>query len=246
MSTLFYILISTLIISLISLVGVLSFIINEKILNKSLFFIVAFTAGALLGSAFLHLIPEALEKGSSSSVFLSVLFGFLAFFVLEKFLYWRHCHEGVCGIHTFTYLNLVGDSVHNLIDGMVVAASFIVSVKVGMITTLAVILHEIPQELGDFGVLIYGGFTKKKALLFNFITALTSFVGAFLGYLLSSKIENFSFLLLALTSGGFIYISSTDLVPEIHKETNLKKSSLAIIAFLLGVIFMWGARQIGR
>ncbi|MBM3253515.1 MAG: ZIP family metal transporter [Candidatus Omnitrophica bacterium] len=245
MLKLFYILISILIVSLISLVGIVSFFIKERLLTKSLFFVVAFSAGALLSGAFLHLIPEALEKGSSQTVFLSVLFGFLAFFILEKYLHWRHCHNGVCDIHTFTYLNLIGDAVHNFIDGMVIAVSFSFSLKVGIITTLAVIFHEIPQELGDFGVLVYGGFNKKKALFFNFLIALTAFGGAILGYFISERVVNFSFMLLAITSGGFIYIASTDLVPELHKETNLKKSSLAIIIFSLGILFMWLARKVG-
>ncbi len=245
MVTFIYIIISISLVSLISLIGVVSFIVKEKFLNKSLFFIVAFSAGTLLSGAMLHLIPEALEKGSHQAVFLNVLFGFLIFFILEKYLYWRHCHNGICDIHTFTYLNLIGDSIHNFIDGMVIAVSFSFSLKVGIITTLAVIFHEIPQELGDFGVLVYGGLGKKKALLFNFIATLTAFLGAILGYLVSEKFINFSFVLLSLTSGGFIYIASTDLVPELHKETSLKRSSLSILVFSLGILFMWFARKIG-
>lgn len=245
MHTLFYILVSIFFVSLISLIGVVSFIVNERLLNKSLFFIVAFSAGALLGGAFLHLIPEALENDGSQSVFLSVLLGFLIFFILEKYLYWRHCHNGVCDVHAFTYLNLVGDSVHNFIDGIVIAVSFSFSLKVGIIATMAVIFHEIPQELGDFAVLVYGGFSKKKALFCNFLVALTAFGGAILGYFLSERILNFSFILLSAASGGFIYIASTDLVPELHKENDLKKSSLAIAVFSLGILFMWLAKRIG-
>lgn len=244
MATFIYIIISISLVSLISLIGVVSFIVKEKFLNKSLFFIVAFSAGALLSGAMLHLIPEALEKSNHQMVFLNVLFGFLIFFILEKYLYWRHCHNGICDVHTFTYLNLIGDSIHNFIDGMVIAVSFSFSLKVGIITTLAVIFHEIPQELGDFGVLVYGGLGKKKALLFNFIATLTAFLGAILGYVVSEKVINFAFVLLSLTSGGFIYIASTDLVPELHKETSLKKSSLSIIIFSLGILFMWFARKI--
>ncbi len=244
MHTLFYILVSVFFVSLISLIGVVSFIVKEGLLNKSLFFIVAFSAGALLGGAFLHLIPEALENGGSQSVFLSVLLGFLIFFILEKYLYWRHCHNGICDVHTFTYLNLIGDSVHNFLDGIVIAVSFSFSLKVGIITTLAVIFHEIPQELGDFAVLVYGGFSKKKALFCNFLVALTAFGGAMLGYFLSERVSSFSFILLSVTSGGFIYIASTDLVPELHKENDLKRSSIAIVIFSLGILFMWLAKRI--
>jgi len=126
---------------------------------------------------------------------------------------------------------------------MVIAASFLVSIKLGIVTTLAVILHEIPQELGDFGVLIYGGFTKTKALLFNLLSALTAVVGAIVGYFISSSAANFSYFILPLTAGGFIYIASSDLIPELHKERDTKKSISAFLSFILGIIFMWLAKQ---
>lgn len=232
------ILISTFVVSIISLIGVVTLAMKERILKVLLFFLIAFSAGALIGGAFLHLIPEALEKAQAQTVFLFVISGFVLFFILEKYLYWRHCHDGVCHTHAFTYLNLIGDGLHNFIDGLVIAGSFSVSTHVGLFTTMMVIAHEIPQELGDFGVLVYGGFSKQKALFCNFLSALTAFGGAILGYFLSQRINGFSHILLAITAGGFIYISSSDLVPEIHKETNLVKSILSLILFIFGIALM--------
>lgn len=232
------ILISVFIVSLISLIGVITLAVREKLLKAILFSLVAFSAGALIGGAFLHLIPEAIEKSSMDAVFIYVILGFVLFFVLEKYFYWRHCHDGVCHTHAFTYLNLIGDGLHNFIDGLVIAGSFAVSNSVGIFTVFLVIIHEIPQELGDFGVLVYGGFTKKKALFYNFLSALTAFIGAIAGYIISHRIHSFSSILLSVTAGGFIYISSADLVPEIHKETNSGKSGLSLAFFFLGIIVM--------
>lgn len=236
---LFFILTSTLIVSVVSLVGVVTLAIKERFLKTILFLLVAFSAGALIGGAFLHLIPEAIEQSAPQQIFIFVVAGFVLFFLLEKYLHWRHCHDGVCDVHTFTYLNLFGDALHNFIDGIVIAVSFMTSIKLGLIATLLIIAHEIPQELGDFGVLVYGGFSKKKALLFNFLTALTAFLGAIGGYFLANRVLGFSYALLALTAGGFIYIASSDLVPEIHKETSLKKSSLSFVLFIFGIVLMF-------
>lgn len=163
---------------------------------------------------------------------------------MEKYLYWRHCHDEICEIHPFTYLNLIGDGFHNFLDGLVIAASFLVSIKLGLVTTAAVILHEIPQELGDFGVLVYGGFTKTKALLFNLLSALTAVVGAVAGFFISSTTANFSNFILPLTAGGFIYIASSDLIPELHKERDTKKSISAFLFFILGILLMWLAKKL--
>lgn len=240
---LIWILVSTFIVSAISLIGIVTFAIKDKILEEILFLLVGFSAGALIGGAFLHLIPEALEQGNAQQVFFYIILGFTLFFLLEKYLHWRHCHDEICEIHPFTYLNLIGDGFHNFLDGMVIAASFLVSIKLGLVTTVAVILHEIPQELGDFAVLIYGGFTKTKALLFNLLSALTAVVGAIVGFFISSTTANFSYFILPLTAGGFIYIASSDLIPELHKEKDTRKSISAFLFFILGIIFMWLAKK---
>ncbi len=235
---LIWILISTCLVSLISLIGVFTLAIKEKLLEKIIFALIGFSAGALIGGAFLHILPEALEKTPSLPVFSYLILGIVLFFIMERYFYWRHCHNGICDIHAFTYLNLIGDGFHNFIDGMVIAVSFMVSLKLGIVTTLAVIFHEIPQELGDFGVLVYGGFTKQKALFYNFISALTAVIGAIAGYFISDVAGGFSHFILPLTAGGFIYIATSDLIPEIHKESNLRRSTLAFITFLLGIGFM--------
>lgn len=239
-----WILISTFVVALISLIGIFTLAIKGRLLGKVLFCLIGFSAGSLIGTAFLHLLPEVLEKVKSVAVFYYVILGIILFFSMERYFYWRHCHNGVCDVHAFTYLNLIGDGLHNFIDGVVIAVSFVVSLKLGIVTTLAVIFHEIPQELGDFGVLIYGGFTKQKALVYNFIFALTAMIGAIVGYFISDVATGFSNFILPLTAGGFIYIATSDLIPEIHKESNLKRSTLAFVAFLLGIIFMTLAKHI--
>lgn len=232
---------STILVSLISLVGVVTLGLNDKILQRIVFLLMGFSAGALLGGAFLHLLPEAVESAAGTNIYLWIIFGILAFFFLEKFLYWRHCHDGVCDVHAFTYLNLIGDGFHNLIDGMVIAASYAVSIKTGIITTIAVISHEIPQELGDFGVLVYGGFSKARALFWNLISSLTAIVGAILGFYFYNHIEGSTPALLAFTAGGFIYIAASDLIPELHHEKASARSNLAFLFFIGGLVFMWAA-----
>jgi len=156
---------------------------------------------------------------------------------MEKFLYWRHCHEEKCPVHTFAYLNLIGDGIHNFIDGMLIAASFILSYDLGVATTLAVIFHEIPQEIGDFGVLIYGGFTKRKALAYNFVSALTAVAGALITYYLA-YIQGVEHFLVPFAAGGFIYIAATDLMPELHKKSHAIESIIQLSAILAGIGLM--------
>ena len=236
---------STFIVSIISLIGIFSLALNEKLLKNILFLLVGFAAGALIGGAFLHLIPGAMEGLDSQRIFLYLILGFVLFFVLEKYFYWRHCHKGICDIHTFTYMNLFGDGLHNFMDGIIIAAAFNSSIKLGIITTLAVIFHEIPQELGDFGVLVYGGFKKSKALFYNFLCALTAIVGALVGYALINIMENITPILMSITAGGFIYIAASDLIPELRKDSGqVKRSNFALLFFIFGIIFMWLAASI--
>jgi len=240
-----WILISTTIVSLISLVGIFALGLREQLLHKILFGLIGFSAGALIGGAFLHLLPEALAGTESFIVFSYLILGIVLFFMLERYLHWRHCHqEGACDIHPVTYLSLIGDGFHNFLDGMIIAVAFITSFKLGIVTTLAVIFHEIPQELGDFAVLVYGGFSKKKALFYNFLSALTAIFGAIAAYFIADIASGFSKVILPMTAGGFIYIAASDLIPEIHKEKDLKRSTLAFIAFLFGIGFMALARVI--
>lgn len=232
------ILIAVLVVSFISIIGIFVFA-NQKFLNKILFFMVSFSAGTLLGVAFLDLLPEALEAGFEEVIPILILLGILSFFVLEKFLYWHHHHTGEKEIHVFTYLNIIGDGVHNFLDGAIIAISFMNNTALGLVTTIAVIAHEIPQEISDFAVLIYGGFSKMRALVYNFLTALTAVVGAFLTFFYSSFVQNSSSYLSAFVVGGFIYIASTDLIPEIHKEKNLNKSLVQFMLLVFGILLIY-------
>ncbi len=239
MTTLGYIILTTFGIALIAFIGIFTLSLKDKVLNKILLILVSLSAGALMGGAFIHLLPESIEKGGDTNPFIYVLIGFILFFIIEKVLHWRHCHKGKCDVHTFHYMNLIGDSIHNFIDGLIIAASYIVSVPLGLTTTIAIAAHEIPQEIGDFGVLIYGGFNKKKALVLNFIVALTIVLGGVVGYFISQSIEQAVVFLIPFAAGGFIYIAATDLVPEIKKETNVKKSMATMLVFICGILLMW-------
>ena len=240
------ILICIFLVSVISLIGIVFIVLSEKWFNKALLMLIGFASGSLLGGAFFHLIPEAIEKvGKASSItveniFLALALGLLIFFVLEKFL-WRHCHEREkCPVHPFAYLNLVGDGIHNFIDGIIIAASFMASQdpSLGFIVTLAVAAHEIPQEIGDFSILLYGGFSKTKALIYNFLTALTAMAGGIFTFYGSAFLPQTPYLL-AFAAGGFIYIASTDLIPELHRERKALNSFLQFIMLSIGLFLMW-------
>lgn len=236
---LIWILISVIIVSLIAFVGIFFFFLKEKFLNKILILLIALASGALLGGAFLHLIPESMDLGIEK-VSLFVIIGILVFFILEKFLYWRHCHKPKCSIHTFSYTILMGDALHNFTDGLIIAAAYFINLSLGITTTIAIILHEIPQEIGDFGVLVYGGFTKRKALFYNFLSALTAILGAITGYFLANSINITYFLPFA--AGGFIYIAATDLIPELHKKIKISESILQFIFIIIGLGLMWSLK----
>ena len=242
--------VSVLIVSLISFVGLFFISVNEKILKGIIFILVSFSVGALFGDAFVHLIPEAFESGISASVISAfILLGIIIFFILEKFIHWRHSHteaDEVCEVHKEEtqvkpagYMILLSDTAHNFLDGIIIAASYMVSVEVGITTTIAVILHEIPQEIGQFGLLIHYGFSKFKALLFNFYSALSAVLGAVIALLLGSKIEGFTPFIISIAAGGFIYIAGSDLVPEIHKTSDPKKSAIQFISILGGIALMF-------
>jgi len=239
-ATLIFILISVFIVSLVSLLGILIFL-KQKTLNRILFYLVSFAAGTLLAAAFLDLLPEIIEEGFTKATPLIILSGMLAFFVLEKFLHWHHHHaeHEHEEVHGFTYLNIIGDGIHNFLDGAVIAASFMTNTALGIATTIAIIAHEIPQEIADFSILIYGGFSKMKALVYNFLTALTAMIGAVLTYFFSSAIGGAHTSIAAFAIGGFVYIAGTDLIPEIHKEKDIKKSVLQFLMLALGIALIW-------
>jgi len=239
MLSLIYIIIATSIISLSSLLGIITLSFKPIFLQKILLLLVALSAGTMLGGAFMHLLPEASEILGVNQALLITLLAFCFFFLVEKVLHWRHCHKTNCHVHEFGYLNLIGDSIHNFIDGIVIAGAFLVNPTLGITTSLAIILHEIPQEIGDFGVLLHSGFSKRKAILFNLFVAFTALLGGITGYLLSFIAEGLQPILLCIAAGGFIYIATSDLIPEIRKESSLKKWLVSFGMFIAGLIIMW-------
>ena len=237
MSTLAWILIATIANSLVSLGGAFTLALSKEKLNKIIFALVGFSAGALLSGAFFHLIAESLEFfADATEVFVFVLVGFILFFVIERMLHWHHCHEKEC-THPVSQLILIGDTVHNFIDGLIIAASFLVGTSFGIVSALLIIGHELPQELGDFGILLHAGFERKKALLYNFLSQLASVAGGLVGFFFSDAMGLTPYLL-PFAAGGFIYIAASDLVPEFHKEESFGKSAGYFIFFLLGIVFM--------
>jgi len=237
-TTWFYTILSVFIVSLVSLVGVLTISISAEKLKKLLLFLVSFAAGALLGDAFIHLIPESyIENSNASLIPFFILLGIILFFILEKILFWRHCHIPTSQQHPHPLAvnNIVGDGFHNFIDGMIIAGSYMVSLPLGLATTLAVVMHEIPQEIGDFGILLFAGWTKRKAIFYNFLSALVAMAGAVLTLLIGSSISHLQDYLIPFTIGGFIYIATADLIPELKKETDLHKSAFQLAALLFGI-----------
>ena len=227
--------------SLLSLVGLAFISVGEEKLKRIIFVMVSLAVGGLFGDAFIHLLPESFERiGNKLHASILVLAGIFAFFVLEKFLLWRHHHvlESDHSIHPVGYMNLLADGAHNFIDGVIIGASYVVSLHVGIATTLAVIFHEIPHELGNFFVLLYAGFTKRKALFFNFVSALFAILGTLLSLAIGSRVAEFSSMMLPLAAGGFIYIAGSDLVPELNKESTLSKSLVQMVAIAVGVGLM--------
>lgn len=235
-----YTIAAVLIVSLISFVGVFSLRFEKKKLYKVLIYFVSFSAGTLMGDAFIHLIPESFESSGASFVPFSILFGIVVFFLIEKAVHWRHCHEEPCETHPhpFSYVILAGDSIHNFLDGMIIAASFVVDIRLGIATTIAVIFHEIPQEVGDFASLIYAGFSRLKAVIFNFLTALTAVLGAIVVLAIDINVDSISKFLVPFAAGGFIYIAGTDLIPELHKHREFKVSFFQIVTFVFGIGLM--------
>lgn len=236
-----YTLTAVFLVSLVSFLGVLTLAFKLDVLKKIVMYLVSLSAGALLGAAFFHLIPEATEAiGFGLPVAGFTLSGIIVFFALEKIICWRHCHIPTSPDHPhpFAIMNLVGDTLHNFIDGMVIAASFLVSLSLGISTTIAVLLHEIPQEMGEFGVLVHGGFRRLKALFVNFASALTAVVGAVLVLALNIRVEALTAYLIPFTAGGFIYIAASDLIPEMKKDITPLNSLVQMFFLLLGLGIM--------
>jgi zinc and cadmium transporter len=243
-----YTLVSVIGVSVLSFSGLLFLTLQKNFLEKIMLFLVSFSVGALLGDAFLHIFPGAIEAGALPLAFgMSALVGFLIFFVIEKFLRWHHRHlfehvEDDHHAHTLTkpyvWMNLLGDGVHNFIDGMIIAGSYLVSVPLGITTTLAVVFHEGAQEIGDFAILIKGGLSHSKALFYNFLSALAAIVGGVLTLIVGSRVAGVTQFLVPFTFAGFTYIAMATLIPELHHEDTFKKLIVQVVGIILGVAVM--------
>ncbi len=227
---------STIVVGRISMVGIVFFASKNNI-HKTTFYLISLASGTMLGSAFLHLIPEALVRNPSGT-WIAVSSGVVMFFILEKFLIWRHCH-----LHqhpedhtrpTAAKMVLVGDAIHNVIDGVIIASSFLASPAVGLSVTVAIILHEIPQELGDFGILIHGGYSMNRALAVNALTAMGAVLGAVLAYFFLAAMPAVQIYLLPVAAGGFLYIALADLIPQLHLQVALRQTVGQIVLLAVG------------
>jgi zinc and cadmium transporter len=237
------ILLSVLGVSAVSLSGVFLLLLHQHVLKRILSLLVSFSTGALLGDVFLHMLPEMTEEEAPhESMWMIILIGILVSFILEKFLHWHHSHgaefEEGYHHHPVGLMNLTGDVLHNAIDGLLIAGSYFISVEVGIATTFAVVLHEIPQEIGDIGVLLYSGYTKLQAVLFNLVTALSSLAAAAIVIALGSNSPSVQTVLIPLAVGNFLYIAGSDLIPELHKETAIGKSLMQVVGLIAGIVCM--------
>ncbi|WP_166830611.1 ZIP family metal transporter [Thalassoroseus pseudoceratinae] len=238
MSTLGYIILFGLAMSLIALAGSLTLLLKQEVLDKLLLPMVAFAAGSLIGGALFHMIPTSVDKmGNSVAVYLWLAAGFVTFLALEQFLHWHHSHETQPGAREpLTYLILIADGLHNLIGGMFVGATFLIDVRLGVTAWLAAAAHEVPQEMGDFAILVHGGWSQKGALFFNFLSALTFPLGGILVYAASTTIDvNF---LVPFAAGNFLYIGAADLIPEIKKSHDLQTNLIHFVTLLAGMMVL--------
>ncbi len=242
MSPWVYALASASLVSLISLVGIVTIMVGVKRLDKVVPVLISLAVGSLFGDALVHLLPQAFEESTSAALTsLYVILGILFFFLLERFLHWHHEHhaQSLNPTHPVAYNALVADGVHNLLDGLIMGASYLVSVPIGLATTVAVALHEIPQELGDFGILVQGGFTPRRALVMNFLFGILAIVGVVISLLLGPVVGTYTAFMLPLTAGGFIYIAGSDLIPELHHEHGLPGSLVQFAMVVVGIGLMY-------
>lgn len=240
---------SVIVVSLISLVGIFTLGLNQSFLRKITFLLVSLSVGALFGDALIHLIPEAFRKiENTANVSLFIIIGIMFFFVLEKFIRWHHSHDHDCKddecrakekkSHPVGILILISDSIHNMIDGIIIGASYFISIEVGIATTIAIILHEIPQEIGHFAVLLHSGYSRLKALLLNFLSSLSAVFGTILVFAFGQT-DSYIPILIAFAAGGFLYIAGSDLVPELHKTSNTKQSFWQFVTIIIGIGIMF-------
>ncbi len=252
--TIFYIFASILIVSLVSLVGIFFLFLKDETLKELSFTFISLAVGALLGGAFLHILPEVYKEVPGNQVSFAILLGIFSFFMLEKVLHWHHDHNAHsienerCATCNESLPNkprplgkmvIFSDALHNILDGALIASAFILSPAAGLAATAAVLLHEVPQEIADFGVLLHAGFSKLKAMIFNFLSALTAFLGAGIVIFAQEFADKSMPLFSAFAAGSFLYIAMSDLIPELHKKKRGSELVLQFSVILLGVLFMW-------
>ena len=240
--------VATFVISLLSLVGVFTLSISDVKLHKLLSILIAYSAGTILGAALFDLLPEAVEMVDGALVYPLVALGFIAFFFLERLLYWYHGHghghefedkKRRGPTKEFAYLNIVGDFIHNFIDGMIIAAAFLNSFTVGLAAAIAVAFHELPQEIGDYGILVYAGLERRRALIYNFAVALSIVLGGVFGSFFMASVEYLSGWMMAFSAGAFIFLSASELIPELHDEESWVRSVIQMVILVLGMLTIY-------
>ena len=246
MTTFWWIVGSGLAMSAIALVGSAALLLQERVLRRLLLPLVAFAAGALLGGAFFHMLPASAARLPSATVqYGLVAAGFAVFFALEQFLHWHHCHRDALGCKKpLTYLILIGDAVHNLLGGLAIGGIFLLDIRLGVLAWLAAAAHEVPQELGDFAVLLHGGWTKGQALRWNFVSGLTFLLGGLVAFGAGQRVD--VTWLVPFAAGNFIYIGASDLIPEVKGQASFTASTIHFAAFLLGLALLLGVRLLGH
>ncbi len=237
-----FILAATIIVSLLAFSGVFLLKIKRTHLAIVLPLVVSFAAGVMLGDVFIHIAPESAAALGDTGVFFYLLFGVVAFLIIEKLLLWHH-HKGAhIDAHEAKLtpaMVLIGDGAHNFFDGVIIAASFLNNFNLGVLSTFAIILHEIPQEIGDFGVLLSTGLKPKKVILYTFVAQLTAIAGGLITYFFLTNLAQFTQLFLPIAGGGLLYIATSDIIPELNKEVKLKENLFQIIALVLGITVMY-------
>lgn len=238
-------------ISILSLLGGIVLLYNKSLAKLLSKYLVNFAIGALFAVAFLDLLPEAIKLQPEGNIFVYSLAVILVFYLLEKTLLWYHHHSLEHMLehgkhhppeeteHPVGYLITFGDAFHNFIDGVIIAASFLVDFRLGIVTSVAVLFHELPQEIGDFAVMLHAKFSRTKVFAYNILSQMAAVLGALFGFFYLPYFENFEAALLAFAAGGFIYIAGSDLLPETHRERTFGKSLLQIITLVLGILTVW-------
>jgi zinc and cadmium transporter len=238
MSELYWIILGGLLMAAIAMVGSVTLVLKPATLDRIVLVLVAFAAGSLIGGAFFHMIPAALAAGLGGlETGIATVTGFAVFFILEQLLHWHHCRRADSDCkQPLTYLILIGDGLHNFLGGLAIAGTFLIDVRLGITAWLAAAAHEVPQELGDFGVLVHGGWSKRRALVFNVLSGLTFLLGGLVTYSLSAQLD--TTWLIPFAAGNFLYIGAVDLVPEIGKHDKLKSNLIHVLAFLTGILLL--------